>query len=353
MTAKRMEAPLTGFAPATHGVGLDRSFYSLDVQAGRPAVLALIGRLSMAEAQGALLALQARAAEFAALATDLLALVEIDTPRTHEFFATVAPDVRVVLSQPEVFAGWRFAQRAPALVAIDAGGRVFAGPCDGGEPSVQFLLAALGELPRDAPFDDACPAPVLAVPGILSPQLCQELIAHFEASEPVFGGMASVDAQGGFAHKVDHAKKHRYDLLLGPSDPYLNRVLGAIAGRCLPEIKKAFQVDICHTDRVVLARYDDSGGFFKRHRDNAAASVAFRQFALTINLNDDFDGGQVLFPEYNARRYRPRAGAGVVFSCSLLHEATAVTRGRRYCALTFLHDAAAQSRWLQASRRAS
>ena len=65
------------------------------------------------------------------------------------------------------------------------------------------------------------------------------------------------------------------------------------------------------------------------------------------------DGGHVLFPEYNDRRYRPRAGAGVVFSCSLLHEATPVTRGRRYCALTFLHDAAAQARWMGMSRKAS
>ena len=81
--------------------------------------------------------------------------------------------------------------------------------------------------------------------------------------------------------------------------------------------------------------------------------MAFRQFALSINLNDDYEGGYLQFPEYNLRRYRPRAGSGVAFSCSLLHEATPVSRGRRYCALTFLHDSAAQALWLEAQRRAS
>jgi len=141
--------------------------------------------------------------------------------------------------------------------------------------------------------------------------------------------------------------------VLGPRDPFLSPVMAGILMRCLPEMRRAFHIDIRHTDRILLARYDESGGYFRRHRDNSAPSVAFRQFALSINLNDDYEGGHVLFPEYNSRRYRPRAGSGVVFSCSLLHEAAAVTRGRRYCVLTFLHDSAAQALWLETQRRAS
>ena len=182
------------------------------------------------------------------------------------------------------------------------------------------------------------------------PALRQDLIAHFEASKPAFGGMASVDANGGYTHKIDGGKKHRYDLVLGARDPFQGEVLAAILTRCVPEIKKAFQIEIAHTDRLLLARYDETGGFFRRHRDNSAPSVAFRQFALSINLNDNYEGGHLLFPEFNLRRYRPPAGAAVAFSCSLLHEAAAVTLGRRYCVLTFLHDAAAQARWLAAAR---
>ena len=50
---------------------------------------------------------------------------------------------------------------------------------------------------------------------------------------------------------------------------------------------------------------------------------------MTINLNaDDYEGGDLRFPEFGPRTYRAPTGGAVVFSCSLLHEATPVTRGR-------------------------
>ena len=62
---------------------------------------------------------------------------------------------------------------------------------------------------------------------------------------------------------------------------------------------------------------------------------------MTVNLNDGFDGGDLRFPESGPRRYRAPAGGAVVFSCSLLHEATRVARGVRYATLPFLYDDAA------------
>jgi predicted 2-oxoglutarate/Fe(II)-dependent dioxygenase YbiX len=62
---------------------------------------------------------------------------------------------------------------------------------------------------------------------------------------------------------------------------------------------------------------------------------------VSLNLNDDYDGGTLAFPEFGPRRFRPPAGGAVVFSCSLLHQADLVTRGRRYVFLPFLYDEAA------------
>ncbi len=341
------------FAPATHGVALDKSFFSLDSQAGRAVVLLLVGRLPLAEAHEALAALQRDAHAFAACGVDLVALVEWEAPCATQYCQTEAPDIRIAFSRADVFAGWGFPHRRPALVALDRGGRLVGPPLVASPAAVAVHLAALTARPHEAAFDDSLPAPVLIVPDVLSASLCRELIQHFDAGRSTFGGMASVGADGAAVHKIDAGKKHRYDLVLGAGDPYLSLVLSGVVSRCVPEIARAFHVDIAHTDRILLARYDESGGYFRRHRDNAAPSVAFRQFALSLNLNDDYDGGHLLFPEYNDRRYRPPAGAGVVFSCSLLHEAASVTRGRRYCALTFLHDAAAQARWMSTSRRAS
>ena len=40
---------------------------------------------------------------------------------------------------------------------------------------------------------------------------------------------------------------------------------------------------------------------------------------MSVNLNDDYEGGAVRFPEFGGGLYRPPAGGALVFSCSLLH----------------------------------
>jgi len=54
-------------------------------------------------------------------------------------------------------------------------------------------------------------------------------------------------------------------------------------------------------------------------------------FALTLNLNEGYEGGHLRFPEYGAYLYRPGAGGAVVFSGSHLHERslTWIEAGRR------------------------
>jgi hypothetical protein len=45
------------------------------------------------------------------------------------------------------------------------------------------------------------------------------------------------------------------------------------------------------------------GGFFRAHRDNLSPATAHRRFALTLNLNESYQGGQLRFPA-------PARGAG-------------------------------------------
>jgi len=84
-------------------------------------------------------------------------------------------------------------------------------------------------------------------------------------------------------------------------------------------------------------RAEDSGHFVA-HRDNTTKGTAHRRFAASVNLNSDFDGGEISFPEYSPRGFKPPPGGAVVFSCSLLHAVSTVTRGRRYAFLPFLYD---------------
>jgi predicted 2-oxoglutarate/Fe(II)-dependent dioxygenase YbiX len=94
-------------------------------------------------------------------------------------------------------------------------------------------------------------------------------------------------------------------------------------------------------DRHIVACYDSAiGGHFYRHRDNVNAGAQHRRFAVTINLNSDYDGCDLVFPEFGRREYRAPAGGAVVFSCGALHQVTPVTRGRRYAFLAFLYGEA-------------
>jgi predicted 2-oxoglutarate/Fe(II)-dependent dioxygenase YbiX len=103
-------------------------------------------------------------------------------------------------------------------------------------------------------------------------------------------------------------------------------------------------------ERYIVACYSaEDGGHFRPHRDNTTKGTAHRRFAASVNLNADFDGGEITFPEYGPRGFRPSVGGAVVFSCSLLHAVARVTRGRRYAFLPFLYDDAA-SRIREANR---
>ena len=183
--------------------------------------------------------------------------------------------------------------------------------------------------------------PVLVMPRLFEPGLCQDLIAAYEAD----GGAAS-----GFMREVEGKtvevrapnQKVRRDLILPPGG-LRDAVRSRIKRRLAPQIAKAFQFNATRMERDLVACYDAADkGFFRPHRDNTTKGTAHRRFAVTINLNaEDYEGGDLRFPEFGPRAYRAPTGGAVVFSCSLLHEALPVTRGKRYAFLPFLYDEAA------------
>lgn len=184
-------------------------------------------------------------------------------------------------------------------------------------------------------------APVLIVPRVFEPKLCRRLIGLYDAQGGKPSGVMR-DIGGRTVGVLDDFKR-RSDLIL--EDPDLRReLLGLISRRLVPEIAKAFQFEATRIERYIVACYDAAeGGYFRPHRDNETLGTAHRKFACSINLNaEDFEGGDLRFPEFGQRTYRPPTGGAVIFACGLQHEATPVTRGRRYAFLPFLYDEAGQ-----------
>lgn len=175
------------------------------------------------------------------------------------------------------------------------------------------------------------------VPRVLEPVLCRALIDEW--AEDHAEGAIRVRGTGGddsASRVVDQGTKRRLDHLPGAAR---NRQLTEIVlRRVAPELAKRDQFEAAAVERFCVGGYDAlRGDYFRPHRDNATAQTATRRFALTLNLNQDFEGGGLRFPEFSNRIYQTATGGAVLFSCSLLHEAVPVTRGRRFVALTFFY----------------
>jgi len=259
----------------------------------------------------------------------------------------------------------RLPQRPPALRAVwDAGGEACRalGALEGErfQPALLLLdpmlrvaevfpigearaaLARLAQLPPPERHAGAeVPAPVLVLPRVFEPELCRALIALYEArGGEASGFMREVDGRTVAVHDPGH--KVRRDVLV--EDEAVKRAIQArVTRRVVPEVAKCFQFTPTRLERYLVACYDaEEGGHFAPHRDNTTKGTAHRRFALTINLNaEEYEGGDLRFPEFGPRLYRAPTGGAVVFSCSLLHQAMPVARGRRHAFLPFLYDEAA------------
>jgi peroxiredoxin/predicted 2-oxoglutarate/Fe(II)-dependent dioxygenase YbiX len=186
------------------------------------------------------------------------------------------------------------------------------------------------------------PAPVLVVPYVFERAFCAQLVDYYERTGGKDSGfMESDPASGRTVGVIDYRHKRRRDCEIA-DEALCGGVKQRIEKRLVPALRRAFCFDATRIERYIVACYDaGEGGYFLPHRDNTTKGTAHRRFAVTLNLNaEDYEGGDLRFPEYGRRTYRAPTGGAVVFSCSLLHEATPVTRGRRFCVLPFLYDQA-------------
>jgi peroxiredoxin/predicted 2-oxoglutarate/Fe(II)-dependent dioxygenase YbiX len=181
-------------------------------------------------------------------------------------------------------------------------------------------------------------APVLFIPNVFDQEFCRYLIHLYEKDGGHDSGfMRQID--GKTVEVLDTSFKQRSDFCITDS-PHLQAVNDLVLRRVKPEIEKAFQFSITRFERHLVACYDArTKGFFNRHRDNTTKGTAHRRFAMTINLNTgEYTGGCLRFPEYGSRLYRPQVGEAVIFSCSLLHEVTPVSTGKRFALLSFFYN---------------
>ena len=231
--------------------------------------------------------------------------------------------------------------KTPGTVVIGRNGHVLALYRDEPETQVDRALKLVQALAAETqPKPAERQAPVLIVPDVLTPADCKRLITIYNMDGNVFvePGHGVQKKRSDYKMRIpEYGRKDRIDhwVVNQKTQALIN---DRLQRRLFPEISKAFHYRVTRHESYRIGSYEgERGGELHGHRDNVQANVAHRRFACSINLNaEDFEGGELAFPEFGAQRFSPATGEAVVFSSSLLHEPLHVTKGRRLVLLAFL-----------------
>ena len=130
---------------------------------------------------------------------------------------------------------------------------------------VGAFFALLDAMPKPAALTTA--APVLIVPYVFEPQLCQRLINYYETHDVEDSGFMR-DVGGKTVGVLDYSHKRRMDCEITDQD-LIRTTQERLKRRVVPAIKHAFQFNVTRIERHIVACYDAAGGaHFRRDRDN-------------------------------------------------------------------------------------
>jgi len=163
--------------------------------------------------------------------------------------------------------------------------------------------------------------PILVVPDAITPELAQQLIEYFEKNI----NTAHIDKRTTKSRTHMHPNSKLSDIL----DDKLSKSL-------FPEIYKVFYHDIKYREnwKICCYRGEDEGNFHA-HRDTIYP-YQHRRYAMSLLLNDDYEGGGIVFPEYSDEIITAPKYSAIIFPGTLYHEVKKINKGTRYVIISFL-----------------
>ena len=183
-------------------------------------------------------------------------------------------------------------------------------------------------------------APVLMIPNVLSAEECKRLIHSYDTGGPfIIRHPDSGELKTDYKMPVyEHNRQDRVDHMI-KDQTTLDFLTERMRTRINPMVRKAFGFDVTRREALHITRYvGKRGGNQMGHRDNTSPHTAYRRFAHSMNLNDDYEGGEVVFKEFNPHGYKGTPGTALVFSSALLHEVQETTSGTRYTLISHLFN---------------
>tara|TARA_B000000437_G_C11670697_1_gene315461 strand:+ start:361 stop:1023 length:663 start_codon:yes stop_codon:yes gene_type:complete len=182
---------------------------------------------------------------------------------------------------------------------------------------------------------------ILIRPNVISPEGIREMVDHIKKSPcedlSVFDS-ETTNKTGKTSWQVDKKTRDTQIVDMGPLFPNIEGLLR----HAVKEIINPFYgIEVSSSEVPQVLSYG-VGGHYKPHIDGESIWVTpkgehiwkkstDRDISMVFYLNDDFEGGDFIFPEHHIR-VRPEPGMMVCFPSShhYMHGVEPVTRGKRY-----------------------
>lgn len=133
---------------------------------------------------------------------------------------------------------------------------------------------------------------------------------------------------------IEHKHETKDRTHVFPNKELERRLDNKLSRSVLPEIRKIFYFDPKNRENYKICCYDsETSGRFHAHRDTPKP-YQHRRYAMSLLLNDDYEGGELNFPEYNIK-IKPKANTAIIFPGLSAHKVLEVTRGCRMAIITF------------------
>ncbi len=162
--------------------------------------------------------------------------------------------------------------------------------------------------------------PYIEIPNVLSNSLLREIIDYYYSNE-------------NSATLHDTATKNRTHV--HPNAELEKKIDEKLRKTAYYKMKDVFNFEVKYRELYKICCYDhSSNGRFHAHRDTVP-QYSHRVYGMSLLLNDDYEGGELEFPEYNVK-LKPKANSAIIFPGTYSHKVLPVLSGKRMTIISFL-----------------
>ena len=161
--------------------------------------------------------------------------------------------------------------------------------------------------------------PYLLIDDVFSPELLDKVLKFYDNNSD---------------RHTPHYTATKNRLHVHPDKELEIEIDNKLSRSVFPEIRKIFYFDVHYRESYKICCYDaETGGRFHPHRDTPSP-YQHRRYAMSLFLNDDYEGGEFELPEYNFK-IKPKANSALIFPGISSHKVNQVTKGTRRVIITF------------------